>query len=337
MKKHLVVIITGAIAGLMLYAYFAYNDDLQQAGNQKIQLVVSGISGVVLAYFIWKLNELLDRYIPWKTNIGFRMLIGVAVISLVAFSFIWTGINAYSFLTANEIIGFGSYFSPLVKLAILTLIATIIYQVVYFALHSFYVFTMLHVEEIKAERKQVEYQLQALKSQLSPHFLFNNLNSISSLAYLDKLKAETFIRKMAVLYSNVLNNYGKELITVDQEINNVNSYGYLMHSRFGGSLSLETNISDSVRNTLIPPLSLQLLIENAIKHNEISEEKPLQITLVNDENFIIISNNKTAPRKNVVSHKVGLKNISNRYRLIANRDIKIINEENFVVKLPILH
>ena len=336
MKKHLVVTIIGAIAGLLMYAYFAYNDDLQQAGNQSIQLLFSGISGVVLAFIIWKINGVLDRMMPWRTNVGLRMFLGVVVISLVAFSFIWIGLNIYSILTVKMSIGFQSQFSPMVKLSLLTLIGSIIYQVVYFALHSYYVFTMIHIEEIKVERKQVEFQLQALKSQLSPHFLFNNLNSISSLAYIDTARAETFIRKMAALYSNILKNYGRELITVDEELDNVKSFCFLMHSRFGDSLNLNVNISDQVRGSLLPPLSLQLLVENAIKHNEISDEAQLDIEIFNDDDFVIVRNNKTVVKANVISHKVGLNNISNRYRLIANKNILVVNEDQFTVKLPII-
>jgi len=336
MKKHLVVVIAGAIAGWLLYAFFSYNDDLSKAGGNVIPLLISGLGGVVLAYLVLKINSLLNHLIPWRTNVGLRMLLGIIIISLVAFSFIWSGLNLYSSLTANGAIGFNHYFSPLFKLCLLIFIASIIYQVVYFALHSFYVYTMLHVEEVKAQRKQREYQLEALKSQLSPHFLFNNLNSISALAYSDALKAESFIRKMATLYENILKDYGNQLIPMDEEIKNVKAYYFLMHSRFGESLELNIEIDEELLKSKIPPLSIQLLIENAIKHNIISDDQPLTISITNDAQHIMVANNKTGPRLNVASHRIGLKNISNRYRLISQKDIEIDDGLVFTVKLPIM-
>ena len=336
MKKHLVVILTGALAGLMLYGFFTFNNDLAATENKTSELILSGFGGVVLAYGIRKINELLDQILPWRTNVGLRMLLGIVGISLVAFSFLWFGINVYTSLTANGWITFKSHFSPLTKLAILSTIATIIYQVVYFALHSYHVYTMLQVEEIKTERRQVEYQLQALKSQLSPHFLFNNLNAISALAYLDPKNAESFTRKMASLYSNILKQYGNQLIPLKDELSNLQAYAYLLNARFGESLQTHIEIKDEFLTSSIPPLSLQLLVENAVKHNSITEELPLIIRVYDDKDWLIVSNNKTTSKAKKISHKVGLKNITRRYQLIAGKHIKVIENESFTVQLPII-
>lgn len=336
MKKHLIVVITGLIAGGLLYGFFAFNDDLSSVGGTVFQLLISGLGGVVLGYLVLKINSFLNQLVPWRTNVGLRMLLGIMIISLVAFSIIWSGINIFSGLLANDFIGINNYFSQLVKLGLLILIATITYQVVYFALHSYYIYTMLHVEEVKAQRKQTEYQLEALKSQLSPHFLFNNLNSISALAFSDTQMAESFIRKMAALYENMLKDFGSQLIKMSEEIENVKAYYFLMHSRFGESLQLKIDLDKNLYQSKIPPLSIQLLIENAIKHNVISDDQPLTISIKNNSQYILVTNHKTGPRQNVTSYKIGLKNIRNRYRLISQKDIVIHDGSSFTVNLPIL-
>ena len=212
----------------------------------------------------------------------------------------------------------------------------LIYTVVYFAFYSYYSFATLQIESVKQERKQIDLQLKALKSQLSPHFLFNSLNTISSLVFADKSKAKLFIRRLANLYNFSLQSYQSKLITLREELDFVKSYQYLLAIRFENKFQSNINISDDLLDTKIPPLSLQMLVENAVKHNTMSIEKPLQIDVFSEGEYICVTNAVTDSPMGKTSFHVGLKNINKRYLLLANKGITVSNGKDFIVKIPII-
>ena len=229
-----------------------------------------------------------------------------------------------------------TYHYVLIKIAILFFILILIYEVIYFALYSYYSYATLQIETVKQERKQIELQLNALKSQLSPHFLFNSLNTISSLAFKNKKKAERFIRRLANMYDYTLKSYNSKLISLSEELSFVNSYLFLLETRFENKFKCSITISENLLESKIPPLTLQMLIENAVKHNQLSKKIPLEISITTDENYITIQNNLTEKQEKITSFNIGLKNINSRYLLLSNKGIIVINNNSFTVKIPIL-
>lgn len=188
-------------------------------------------------------------------------------------------------------------------------------------------------EELKRENLIARYE--ALKNQVNPHFLFNTLNTLTGIVEQDPEKGSVFIRKLSDIYRYVLEQKDKELIPVNEELKFVDDYVYLSKIRYGEGLNVEINISDD--HTLIVPLGLQMLIENAIKHNIISDDKPLSVEIGNDEQYIYVKN--TLQRKSSVesNNKVGLENLVKRYEYISDRSVQIIETETeFEVKLPLL-
>ena len=153
--------------------------------------------GLLVTYILYFLAIKLDKLYPWQTQTNNRLFIGFILQMLVAFCIIFGFIYLYSiFIITNEEF-FITYEETLIKLSILMCILLIVYSIIYFAFYSYYSFATLQIESVKQERKQIDLQLKALKSQLSPHFLFNSLNTISSLVHTNAKKSELFIRKLA--------------------------------------------------------------------------------------------------------------------------------------------
>lgn len=326
----------GAIAGFVLtFFVMRGNQDLDASlGFFRYALVC--ILGVVLSYLLHLSSRRLDKLIGFQRSAGARLLLGILLQSLISYAIIYIALRTYS-AVFEDVLNFSvSYQNILVKTGILVFISIILYAVIYFAFYSYNSYTVFQIASVKQERKQIELQLKALKSQLSPHFLFNSLNAISSLLYKDVSMANKFIRKLAELYQYTLNSYSAKLVSVQEELDFVHAYLFLQETRFRGALKCQIEVPDQLQMTKIPPLALQMLVENAVKHNQFSETNPLHISIRQEGDFISVRNNKTAPPGNVKSFHIGLKNINSRYLLLTGSGIQISNGQEFQVNLPIV-
>jgi hypothetical protein len=214
-----------------------------------------------------------------------------------------------------------------------TVIVTLIYENVYF-----FQSWKLHVQKTEAlARENVQSQLETLKNQLDPHFLFNSLNTLASLIEEENIPAQTYLDRLSDVYRYVLLSREKNTVTLEEEMQFLDAYVYLNKIRFRENLQIETQISTPTYQQHVAPLSLQMLIENAIKHNIVSKEKPLKIKILEDGNFLTIENNLQEKKTFEKSTKVGLQNIINRYRLLTEREVEVWNDSiSFCVKLPLL-
>jgi sensor histidine kinase YesM len=190
----------------------------------------------------------------------------------------------------------------------------------------------------RSEKLKVQAQLDALKSQIDPHFIFNSLNTLSYLISTDQSKAKLFNDTLAKVYRYILLNKEKDLVQLKEEVEFASNYFYLLKIRYQTGLGMIIKMDDIVtEDYLIPPLSLQALIENAIKHNHFSDKTPLHIEIRIAENEISVVNRKNLKKFDIQSSKIGLSNLNERYALIVNRNITIIqNPDHFTVLLPIL-
>lgn len=188
------------------------------------------------------------------------------------------------------------------------------------------------------ERARAEAELEALKNQIDPHFIFNSLNTLSYLIEDKPAKAKQFNDNLADVYRYILQNKARGLVLLREEIDFLESYFLLLRIRFEEAVQLKINISAAAMDQyLIPPISLQVLAENAIKHNEFSESTPLlfEIALKGDE--LVVHNGVRKKTLRKASSKIGLHNLQERYKLTTNREITVKEEEkDFTVKLPIL-
>jgi LytS/YehU family sensor histidine kinase len=186
----------------------------------------------------------------------------------------------------------------------------------------------LHEENLK-------FRYQTLKSQVNPHFLFNSFNTLSELIYSDAKKADNYLQKLSGIYRHILENEEKDLIPLEDDLNFVQQYFSLQKERDDDKIFLSLDIKDT-KGCKIMPVSLQLLVENALKHNSFSYEKPLQIKITKENDYIIVSNN--IQRKNILgnSTRKGLQNLSDRVKLILNKELIVSeNDDMFIVKLPL--
>lgn len=191
------------------------------------------------------------------------------------------------------------------------------------------------VDQLDRERSQAE--LQALVNELDPHFIFNSLNTLNHLILNNPKQAHLFNNKLAQVYKYFLLNKNRELISLRDEIEFIDDYFFLLQIRHEGKLQLSKEINPEQEETRLPPCAVQVLIENAIKHNEFTEGNPLRIKISMNGNHIRVCNNSKPKLYAVHSTGIGLKNLSSRYRLLARRDIEIEKgKDHFSVKLPII-
>lgn len=206
---------------------------------------------------------------------------------------------------------------------------------------SAYFFSKYKQSELKAEKLKheiVKSQLKSLKSQVNPHFLFNSLNTLVSIIPDDPQVAVEFVRKLSKVYRYILEMSDTELITLAEEMDFLKSYIFLQEIRFGSKFKVTINVPPDTLNHSVVPLALQILVENAIKHNVVSTEKPLHITMeVDGRDKLIVRNNLQLREQVVESTGTGLSNISNRYQLVAGKQVeRIVTTTAFIVVLPLV-
>lgn len=215
---------------------------------------------------------------------------------------------------------------------IFILVASIIYAVSFF---KSWRNEVLQSEMIKREALSLQYQV--LQNQVNPHFLFNSLNVLGSLIDLDISKAKVFTRELSLFYRDLLMFKDRDIISLKEEIDFVKRYIYLQQIRFGEALQVEIIANEKIEGKVIP-LSLQALVENAIKHNEISQANPLNIIIaISDDYELIVENNLQPKTLLEETSKTGLQNLAGRYRFLTGKEMIITNNNHyFRVSLPLI-
>ena len=203
-----------------------------------------------------------------------------------------------------------------------------------------YYFNSWRAAAIEAEalrNENLQTQLDSLKAQINPHFLFNNLSSLSSLIAEDPRQAEKFVGELSSVYRYLLQTNEQELTTLEKELDFIHAYAHLLQTRFAHGFDISIDVDKDDMQYLIPPLTLQLLLENAVKHNVILPEKPLQIKVYTNHQGLIVENNLQRKSAHVVSNKMGLKNISAKYKLLKQGNIDVQETaEQFRVIIPLI-
>ena len=193
------------------------------------------------------------------------------------------------------------------------------------------------VNEEKLKREILSVEFEALKSQVNPHFLFNNLTALTSLVYKDQDKAALFIEQLANVFRYILEFREKEVVDLATEKKLLNTVAFLYKIRYDESLQLNIDLPEE-KNRYVIPMALQMLLENAIKHNMLSTKKPLKVEIKQEGSYIYIKNNlqpKTAIQN---SNKLGLKNIQSRYKYLSDKEVSIEKTEKyFHVRIPVLN
>lgn len=205
---------------------------------------------------------------------------------------------------------------------------------------SIYFYTKLQKsiqEKEQLQRENIQSQLEGLKNQVNPHFLFNSLNTLTYLIPEDPEKAVNFVQKLSKVYRYILEIRDKKIITIGEELEFLNAYVFLLKERFGENINIHINVPRDSYQRKIVPLSLQILFENAIKHNIISAQRPLKIEAFIEKDKLIIKNNLQKKNQVITSTKMGLQNIKNRYTFFTDKEVDVIVTPNsFLVSLPLV-
>lgn len=337
MPRQITTVLLGMLTGLIIHLYLILSEEFILSEINASGIIGAMLLGIVLAFTIRFISDKLNDVIKWEDNAGGRLLasllITTSIVGLcfyVFYNLIWPHVVSVprEDITLSMI--------TCIKLMILIFVLALIYTILSYVHYSYQAVAFAQVNRIQLKREIIDIQMETLKSQLRPHFLFNSLNTISSLIHSNRDDAELFIRRLAETYNYTLENYKKESITLKEEIGLVTSYVAMMRARFGDNVILLNNVPSELLSKNVLPLSLQTLIENALKHNVINDEHQLTISLEANEDFVRIENNKTISPSAVISNNIGLANLQKRYRLWDDQKVSIKNHEHsFAVTIPI--
>ncbi len=327
LKDLLILLVIGNIIGLFL---------MQGEPFSWSTFLMSSLPSIYIGYPIWKgveaILKYLDKKIPWlkfpvkRLIVQFLSLVTLCTVVIFGATFIMLQFSPES---SSETYMFLSLKSMKIVLSILFVMSLITSSIQFFMNWKN---TAVQQEKLKHEHLALKYD--TLRNQVNPHFLFNSLNSLSSLIGKDPDKAVKFVKELSEIYRYVLDQKNTELVDLKDEIEFVNSYVFLQKIRFAESLNVKIDISISNRKVI--PLSIQMLLENAIKHNVISKDQPLEIEVYsNSENYIVVKNNIQKKKAVETSTNIGLKNIKERYAYFTDLPLNIFEtKENFIVEIP---
>lgn len=304
-----------------------------------VTMVISALYSFTIAVGNGLVNDYLNKRYSWVEDTKKRTILGVisTVIVNVILVFICNYINFILFQKQNVSeffsgnMGFFNWFTINVAL----FISAILHAKGF--VEAWKSSTKQEVVQQKLIAKSANAQFESLKNQLDPHFLFNSLNVLSSLIDENPGQAQRFTASMSKIYRYVLEQKDKELVTVEEEINFAKTYCDLLKTRFEDSVSFDFNVNEKDLKSYVVPLSLQLLLENCIKHNFATSSKPLHIKIYSENGNLFIENNLQQREQVKESAGIGLANIVQRYSLLTKQNVFIEKSATFFrVKIPIL-
>lgn len=307
--------------------------------NAQTFVLVSGINLTIALLCMLTIDRLIRQIVGWYPELHQalkRVSLLFLMFSITTPFYILGGIWLYHHFSL-----FGYVYDPETTKYILlfNIVANIVSVAACESIHSLAKWRETTLQKEQLHKATLQGQFESLKSQVNPHFLFNTLNSLSSLITDEPQRAELFVDEMANVYRYLLQTNDRELTTLSTEIAFISSYFHLLKTRYGQGIELDIAIASECLENRLPPLTLQILVENAVKHNVILANKPLCITiLTTPAQQLVVQNNLQRKTTRVASNKVGLANIAAKYRLLAQSDVVIQeNTDHFTVILPLLN
>lgn len=305
-----------------------------------VSLSEAAFSWVVSLFFTiidWSINReimifLRKKYPAFQDDAKRIALFFVAIVcTVVLVDFV--GGKLLSLIPGVNYMHYPTRIRVLLPIVIITVMTMAIYEAIYYNIRL----KKSIVQEERSKQAIVQAQLDALRNQAQPHFFFNTLNTLRDIIDQNpKEDAKLFVDKLSDVYRFLLEAGNSNLLHLRDELKFAKAYIHIQLERFGNNLKLNWNIPEASLDTMIVPMSLQLLLENAIKHNVISKAKPLLINVAVQGNELIVDNKIEPKSTKLPSTKVGLANIEKRYTLISGKSIKIENDDiRFVVSLPL--
>ncbi|MGV3586128.1 MAG: sensor histidine kinase [Adhaeribacter sp.] len=301
----------------------------------QVHLAVFGVSLVMIAsiwYFFKWLDNFLNKVYPYERSIPGRITVqivtGMVYILLVRAFVFWWGAPKLP-IHLDELFRMSTY--------AVYILLSIVLNLGFFANYFLHQWKTSIQRAERLEREKTQVQFDNLKNQLNPHFLFNALTSLNSLIFEDQQLASDFLQHLSKVYRYVLQHKEKGLVSLQAELDFIQSYVFLLETRFAEGLQIGFNIPDCARHKEIVPVTLQIVIENALKHNIINAARPLNISISADQNYLSVRNNLQPKKLIETSNKQGLENLTSLYKFISPNPIRISsNEESFIIQIPLV-
>jgi two-component system LytT family sensor kinase len=327
--------ILAGILGLALLTTLLFFDENYDGFREFIVIYIWGVAIVATQWlgnsYIYRV---LDKKYSWQDHLVKRAVFqSLAIIAYSATAYMVVMVIMYKLVVGSlpeNPVSWGlrsSYLAILISFTV-----SLVFVAVAF-------FTNWRKSQLEAERFKAEmlmYKYETLQNQINPHFLFNSFNVLSDLVYEDQKKAVDFISQLSQLFRYVLDSRDKELVPVREELEFMSAYTYLLQSRFEEKLSFQ-NEFEAGEHEMLVPMTLQLLIENCVKHNEISSKQPLHIQILRNGDYIKVENTLQPVSVGGDSKKTGLSNIRQQYKFFTDKEIVITQKDNtFSVEVPLI-
>lgn len=295
--------------------------------------MLTGAFSIVVTQLLWyvlsRIHEWLNKVFPFEKSEAGRIILQLLTGFLVGGAFTAVGIMVfmreipYAAVLAVPIM-YAHYLSVIINLALI-------------GQHLFISWKANAVKDERIKREKAQLELQHLKNQIDPHFLFNAFTSLDSLTQTNPPLASEFIRHLSKIYRHALENKDNGVTPLATELDMLRHYIALQKIRFGDALEIDIKIDAAHEDRGVAALSLQMLIDNAIKHNEIHPDHPLRIRVYEEDGYIVVSNNKQVRKQLIISNKQGLQQLKQMYGLLGKKEVTVKDgETRFTVSMPLL-
>ena len=306
-----------------------------------LDFVLKVLGNMIMGYFITAFVSTaviystlpLDRLFPWEKGVWRRIVIEFFSTNFVAVLAILVVGNITYFLPLYK----NSYKEHAIQGIVIAIILNLFLTTFYEGIRLFHKWKSSLVKAERLVKENVISKYEALQNQVNPHFLFNNLNTLSSLIYSDTKKAEEFIDEFASIYRYVLDNKDRFVVSLKEELKFIHSFINLYQIRFGEGFYFNIKIDSTLFHYQIPTLSLQLLVENTVKHNIVTKDHPLEVSIASDGQYIVVKNNLQIRDTENLSTGVGLENLKQRYKLITDKKPEFyIENDYYIARIPLI-
>ncbi|WP_422360531.1 sensor histidine kinase [Reichenbachiella sp.] len=318
----------------MIESDFAF-DFFTICGNFLLNALSAYVLTVLVSVVVMHTLIKINRVFPWRKNAVARFCADVIITPLVAM------LTMLPLAYLTYYIGLDYVYPDLKKHITNELMTALVVDLILVGIYEGYFFftlwrkSLIRNEQLEKENMTARYE--ALKNQINPHFLFNSLNTASALIHEDPNRAEEFIDEFSKIYRFLLEHQGKNLHLLKDELTFVRSFLSLQEIRFGKNLRSTIEVEEYKLKHLIPTLSLQLLVENAIKHNQVTAEKPLSIIIKDEDDMIVVKNTLQPRSESLKSTGIGLNNLNARYEMLASlKPVFLETGKEYVAKLPLI-
>ncbi|MBU2650745.1 MAG: histidine kinase [Bacteroidetes bacterium] len=331
----LVILLTGLMIQFSLDVIFSVLYKTQGLFSSWVNYMISVGLSVLMLYGLSFLTSWMNRKYPWEKSPAMRVYIQVILTSLFVAGMVM--IMRLLILTAFFPSGFIRLLDELI-IAVIFVIFGLLLLIIDTGVSLLNRWRVSLAEIEKFRRENLATQFEMLRVQVNPHFLFNSLNTLSSLIYQNQDTASHFVRELSSVYRYILEKRKDDIVPLREELQFTDSYRYLLGLRFDQKLLFRVEIEEKMLNRMIIPLTLQILIENAVKHNVVSMKKPLEISIVTrDDNTLVLANNLQKKKEETYSSGIGLDNIRSRLKILTDRTLDVHESENeFRVTIPLL-